>query len=131
MATKDMILGFKKTFNNKPTNFKEKILDGRKIHTIRIDKNNRWQSGKTIHFAYDTRTKNYDCFKIGQCISVQEIEILFDGSINVDGYALDRGDIKTLIKNDGFDNLMDFFYWFSEYGSTFKGKIIHWTNKRI
>lgn len=30
--------------------FKNLILDGTKIHTIRLDKTNRWKKGMKIHF---------------------------------------------------------------------------------
>ena len=39
-----MILSFK-------PQFKQKILDGAKIHTIRKDEANRWHIGRIIHFA--------------------------------------------------------------------------------
>lgn len=50
-----MILSFK-------PQFRQKILDGTKIHTIRDDPNDRWQAGKIIHAATGVMTKNYDCF---------------------------------------------------------------------
>ena len=65
-----MILSFNKKF-------KEPIETGTKIHTIRLDKPNRWRAGKTIHFATGIRTKNYDNFKVGRCMSFQYITISY------------------------------------------------------
>ena len=65
-----MILSFNKKF-------KVPIETGTKIHTIRLDKPNRWRAGKTIHFATGVRTKNYDNFKVGRCLSFQYITISY------------------------------------------------------
>ena len=129
-----MILGFKKQFVSK-------ILSGEKIHTIREDKHNRWETGKKIHFATGMRTKNYNCFKIGICKSVQKIEITYKGNkifVEIEGnppyiwiqYLKEKythPNILKLAKNDGFDNIDDFFKWFDK---DFTGKLIHFTNKK-
>ena len=65
-----MILCYKKFFPwGEPTNFKAKILSGKKKHTIRRDKNNRWITGRKIQHAHGVRTKNYDHFADGECKS--------------------------------------------------------------
>lgn len=123
-----MILGFKQQF-------KEPTLKGTKIHTIREDKHNRWKAGKIIHFATGVRTKNYNCFKEGVCVSVQTIEIkhnknvckVLSRTVIVDGRELEPTEILRLAKNDGFKTKNDFFDWFNK---DFKGKLIHWTNKK-
>lgn len=118
-----MILPFK-------PQFVPRILSGRKIHTIREDKTNRWKPGNKIQMATGVRTKNYNCFKTAVCISVQTIEIkYFMGCgkfpiIKIDGELLDENFELALFQNDGFDSREDFFSWFD---SDFKGKIIHWT----
>ena len=130
-----MILSFKQQF-------KQKILDGSKIHTIREDKPRRWKAGNSIQAATGVRTKNYDCFFEDSCKSTQKIIIEhFPGHVEIfiDGYIFGRAHhhglndiydwsncIEELAKNDGFDNLRDFFKWFD---SDFIGKIIHWTDK--
>ncbi|HMZ95354.1 MAG TPA: hypothetical protein PLD56_12610 [Chitinophagales bacterium] len=140
-----MNLGCKTEFSNgNPTNFESKILDGIKIHTIREDKTNRWEKGTKIHFATGVRTKKYKCFKIGECVSTQKIEFkwhnhnkgLVSESWSVQVF-IDGNDVTTeteiideLVKNDGFDNRKDFFEWQGWHKKNFKGKIIHWTNKR-
>lgn len=65
-----MILGFN-------PRFKKPINNGLKIHTIRLDKHNRWCAGKQIHFATGVRTKSYDNFKKALCTSVQYISISY------------------------------------------------------
>lgn len=121
-----MILGFK-------PEFQEPILKGTKIHTIREDKPNRWKAGNKIHYATGVRTKKYNQFKLGECVSVQQIEItrpiwseyLNDAVVKIDGKTLTKEQQQQLAYNDGFSNLLSFWLWFNE---DFKGKIIHWTD---
>jgi len=134
-----MLLGFKTKFpNTTPTNFKEKILDGTKIHTIRAG--NRWKPGMKIHYAIGVRTKNCDIFKIGQCISVQPIimryglrntiiEIMNGDKHSVTFFANTNEYMDALIKNDGFDNPYYFYQWFGlhDINCHFEGQIIHFT----
>lgn len=122
-----MILGFK-------PQFKEPILNGTKIHTIREDKNNRWKPGNTIQMATGVRTKNYNCFAKADCVYVQDIEIKWVKDkitqsrgviVYIDDVNITQTDlIDDLVKNDGFESRRDFFEWFK---NDFKGKIIHWT----
>ena len=127
-----MVLNFLKTFvvdgKRKQTNFVDKILSGEKIHTIRWDINNRWKVGNKIHFSTGARTSNYNCFKEGKCIGIQEIEITKEGIIYIDDCSLNhQTEFDELWLNDGFDSGHDFWAWFNQY-KPFKGKIIHWTN---
>lgn len=139
-----MVLSFK-------PQFKEKILSGSKIHTIREDAKNRWDSAKTIHFATGVRTKNYDNFKTEKRMSIQPVtiinrpyqmrgviihhnkcpnkEILLDrmqyfGKEQKNQKEIDDWLLK-FANNDGFDSLEEFFQWFNK---DFSGKIIHWTS---
>lgn len=125
-----MVLGFLKGFNvdgkRKQTNFEDKIKKGVKLHTIRRDEKGRWKEGRKIHFATDTRTNNYNCFKEGICNGIQIIRII-DRSVHVDGLKLKEDEIQYLSDNDGFDSIDDFWHWFDQY-SPFVGKIIHWTD---
>lgn len=139
-----MILGFKKQFV-------DPIKNGSKIHSIREDKHDRWKTGNIIHFATGVRTKEYNQFHEGKCISTQKIEIIYNNpfrqnpksscfivvedngdefkdmvvTVFVDGLPQARPYVMMLAKNDGFDSLEDFFKWFNK---DFKGKIIHWTD---
>lgn len=128
-----MILNFLKGFRGaggkrKQTNFRSKILDGTKLHTIRWDVKNRWYKGRKIHFSTGARTLNYECFKEGICTGTQQIEIL-GREVWVDNQWLSEDMVHELAINDGFDNIEDFWAWFDQY-SPFLGKIIHWTNIR-
>lgn len=140
-----MILGYKKIFPwGGPTNFKPKILSGKKKHSLRQDKNNRWKTGRKIQHAHGVRTKQYDHFADGECKSTQEIEILVSDKqikdsypiyfnknemiyfiIKIDTQILTLQKIKILAENDGFDCVYDFFQWFKK---GFSGKIIHFTD---
>lgn len=117
-----MILGFK-------SQFKPKILSGEKVHTIRIDANNRWKPGKIINFALGVRTKNYNQFALGRCTRVFEIIINPEFErvdiVTGQGYkCIFRGaGVLRFAKNDGFDSLEEFWKWFNK---PFEGKLIFW-----
>lgn len=123
-----MLLGFKHQFVNP-------ILEEIKIHTIRADVNNRWQSGKTIHMCTGLRTKDLNIFNIKPCISVQRIIIdtyhegiyLLKKTDSFPNNWLQPTEIEILSRNDGFKRLSDFWEWFrnDKYDGTYK--IIHWT----
>jgi len=125
-----MILNFLKTFivdgKRKQTDFEKKIKTGIKLHTIRHDASQRWISGCTIHFSTGSRTNNYHCFKMGECVSTQRI-VIRGREIWVDGKEFLLDEVEWLAINDGFENIEDFWAWFDQY-SPFEGKIIHWTN---
>lgn len=123
-----MILSFKKQF-------RDPILKGSKIHTIREDPKARWNAGRKIHMATGVRTKYYNCFLEQQCISVQAIQIHHHDyrdvggnyliKVIVDGKELDDFQLEEIAENDGFKSLGDFFKWFN---TDFQGRIIHWTD---
>ena len=119
-----MILGFK-------PQFVPGIRGLAKIHSIREDKHKRWKPGMKIHFATGVRTKNYDCFLIGRCQSVQEIEMSWTKGVSftfVDGKKLDSFKLQELFINDGFNDWGEVIEFFGY--NDFKGRLIHWTNKR-
>lgn len=116
-----------------------------KIHTIREDKNNRWKAGVMIDFFINTPTK--DMLRFAPTIpvvSIQTFEIKWYNTfgkkivrvfIDDKSFACVKFDVETIItgkilelaKNDGFDTIEDFF---ANFNKDFKGKIIHWTDKR-
>ena len=112
---------------------KPPILALTKIHSIRLDKHDRWKPGMKIHFATGARTKNYNNFLLGRCVSIQKISMLFDNEklfdhITIDGRTQLSAEIQQLARNDGFKNYRAFQEWFiNMYGEIFVGKIIHWT----
>lgn len=132
-----MILAFK-------PQFKDKILNGSKIHTIREDKLNRWKPGNSIHMATGVRTKNYNQFAERLCMAVEPFEIFYyplgtqtTALVVVNDMILGKAIwvnckltysnpyLNLLATNDGFASINEFFEWFD---SDFKGKIIHWTD---
>lgn len=121
-----MVIGFKHRFV-------EPILARLKIHTIRKDNHNRWKEGMKMHMATGVRTKMYSQFNEDTCKSVQKIEIirvsddLNETIVKVDGRVLSDDEVYQLARNDGFENLIEFWMWFAD---GFKGKIIHWTEYR-
>jgi hypothetical protein len=130
-----------------------------KLHTIREDKVNRWKAGRLIHFVVGNRTKKrFQFAPLVECVSVQElfIEIQGRGSMkriilfidNAHKASLSYDDSKNefgiipseknwvaekffteLAINDGFECLASFVKYFSKTPN-FKGKLIHWTDKR-
>jgi len=106
--------------------FKDKILSGDKIHTIRNDRNKRWTIGKKIHFVTGLRTKNQNQFKEGECLGLQKIVISsFHDAIFISDREMSDNEKWILARNDGFDCMADFYDWFNE---DFFGIIIHWTD---
>jgi len=144
-----MILGFTQRFpwgNN--TGFQDKIIDGIKKHSFRIDSHKRWKSGIKIQFATGVRSKRYNNFSDGECKCIQHVVIeeyclandnhsfLFIPSnsshiqqkkfrVIIDNRILHWTEIVKLSRNDGFDSPEDFFRWFY---NGFDGFIIHWTD---
>lgn len=105
-----------------------------KLHTIREDKNNRWQPGTMIDFFINARTKNMFRFAPRiPLVSLQTIEIktsfefMTDYEIVIDGRSLSLDEQVDLAHYDGFNTLYDFYVYFKD---GFQGKLIHWTDKR-
>lgn len=126
------------------TQFPAKILEGKKIHTIREDKHSRWKKGTLIHMVVKSRTPDQQQFTTCQCTGVQDIEIKYTDNrgaveIHIDGRHLGTWHrfmpmksvspekIIQLAVNDGFEGVKEFLNWFQR---DFKGKIIHWTGVR-
>lgn len=130
-----MILGFKEQF-------KAPILAGTKIHTIRADVKDRWQTGMRIHMATGVRTKHYECFcDAHKVVSMQEVEMYAyknDIAVYVEGKdglcPLPTGVLMRLAYSDGFNSLDEFKEWFlpvvAKADGVWKGKIIHWSDYR-
>jgi predicted HicB family RNase H-like nuclease len=117
-----MVLSFKKEF-------KAKILEGSKIHTIRTN-GKRWSVCRKIHFATGVRTKNYECFKEGFVTDIQYIKILPDTkqifiSAKNKFFELEKERVLQFCKNDGFETEKDFWEFFPV---RFDGVLIHWND---
>lgn len=117
-----MVLSFKEQF-------KQPILDGTKLHTIRADLYRRWVKGRKIHFATGVRTPKYNQFYEGVCTHVQAIElnphtrqILLEDE---EGEMVQMDDAyhDIFARNDGFSDKEELWKWFSK---PFEGVLIHW-----
>lgn len=97
-----------------------------KIHTLRIDKNNRWKEGMKIHFYLWNRTKRATCFGILPCTGVQTVMI---DARNKKVFLPDEDgreiDVSLIASNDGFANIEAFWEYFNK---TETYKLIHWTD---
>lgn len=122
--------------------FKDRILSGIKIHTIRTDSKKRWRKGLTIHFwrgnPRNTKasTKPHQ-FNEDNCKCIQKIEMTFypeTTEVNVDNRKLSADEVHELAIADGFDSVSDMRKWFvsnlAPETDTFKGRLIHWTKKK-
>lgn len=129
----NMILPFK-------PRFKSPILKGRKIHTLREDKHQRWAAGKTIHMATGVRSKEYNNFATKTCTGVQQIALQnnygnYQAALEVKPgltTLITEHDLNLVAINDGFDSLDDFMGFFFKNPYHTKGevimRIIHWTD---
>lgn len=116
---------------------KENILKGLKIHTMRMDRVNRWHEGRLIHHSTGTRSKDYECFLVNKCKGTQKVLLLLleeKGKhflkVTVDRKRLSQSEVELLAINDGFETLQDMIdFFFKDKDITMAGlKIIHWTN---
>jgi hypothetical protein len=110
-----------------------------KIHTIRKDSHDLWNTGRKIHMVVFNRTKNrFQFAPVLECKSVQRIEIEYINNGNeviivIDGthfynslLNINKG-IDMLAQNDGFISPLYFLTYFSD---NFSGKIISWINHK-
>lgn len=123
------------TYNAKES-FVKDILEGRKIHTIRADKNDRWHVGRKIHHWWRNprnRHLNPYCFLENACTGVQRIRFYkVRGQIGVaiEGTVLPIKIIKKVAANDGLTYEEFTNYFMPKNGEILEGKIIHWTDFR-
>lgn len=137
-----MYLKFKRHFDDgTPTDFKNKILKDKKLHTIR--KGCKWSKGMSIEMLFEIKdrafdeTAKYNHFNqqredLQAVVSIQTIEMEYnlangDISMRLDGVKVSKGIINAIIKNDGMSE-MQFKDFFFNYSNTFTGQLIHWTS---
>lgn len=135
-----MLLGFHQQF-------RDPILLGTKIHSMREDKTNRWKAGRDIHFATGVRTKACEIFMRDKCRATQKVQMTvtkiqrtpdkahYFAEIRIDGKDLGQIYCELLAKNDGFQSLSEMFAWFFDLNSlednipqSVTRKLIHWTD---
>lgn len=116
------------TFNLDPCILAEA---GIKIHTIRADAKKRWRVGMPIHFVVKNRTpQRFQFAPVLPVTAIQRIKIKWCENhelmvVWIDGRSLDKDQISSLARNDGFESIWAFAEYFDK---DFDGKIIHWTD---
>lgn len=119
--------------------FVDPIKNGLKTSTIRIDANNRWEKGKKIHFATDVNRRTYNNFLVGECKSIEIIELEYPEDkmtgnpfgtpiVKIDGFAIPHEEVTELAISEGYENKSGLISFLRNNGS--KGKIIHWTSNK-
>lgn len=112
---------FPKTHINagEPTNFKEKILSGEKIHTIRPETNKwkigdkismRYWEGKPYHSKQEIFCEKFEVFQLidlQMCICKNEIDWISSSSIEI------NSDIVSKIANNDGLTFKQFESWFT------------------
>lgn len=112
-----------------------------KLHTIREDKNDRWQPGTKIDFFINCRQK--DMFRFAPVLPVVRVQRVFMTylfndiiEISINGKQLHLpSQLLIFAINDGFDSWTDFFNYFypkimASKNEEYHAKIIHWTDLR-
>jgi len=123
--------------------FEEPIIKGAKIHTFRLDPNDRWKVGMPIQFYVNARTKQMRKFREdGECMRIQSIIIKIfsdelclivkaDHTKNGIVPVSDFIDKDKFIPNDGLKSECDFITCIKQLHpgkEILTGKIIHWTD---
>lgn len=113
-----------------------------KLHTIRRDEKDRWKAGNKINPVIKPNGRFSAGFQFAPtfpCISTQKIEMVYETNapnIYIDKQpfyyhtrrnTFGKDKMLELAINDGFNSVEDFFAYFN---TDFKGKLIHWTDKR-
>lgn len=103
--------------SGKPTLFKEQILEGNKLHTIRAERKRPTKAGDTLQLFTGLRTAKAKKFLTIPCLKVRHISIdLVDNSIMLDNTMLTFEQIEQLVRNDGFETIGSFYTFFkAEY----------------
>jgi hypothetical protein len=146
LKLKTFVLTVSKTFMKghprcgEATGFKDAVLQGKKIHTIRAGE--YWRkvidmvnAGKAILSVREWSGKPYASKQVEICqytkLGLQEFEFKWGiGCIEpfVDNNIINVDDFCDLAENDGLQK-HDFLSWF-KYPKPFKGLIIHFTDFR-
>lgn len=99
------------------TVFREKILDGTKLQTIRRKRKHDICVGDRLYLYWGQRTSNCEKLAESTCIKLQDFAINIEGVFFVDGTPLNSAQSEELAISDGFCNseeLRNFFV--SKYG---------------
>lgn len=127
-----MVIGYREVWprttkrHGQPTNFKAKILDGSKKHTMRsfsTSKQKKWNRVEFIHHAIKTRTALHENFRVQknpQKVQIVKMGFGISGNLYIGVYDSRWGTYRNLtdearlqlMLNDGFDSEEAFVDWF-------------------
>lgn len=127
--------------------FEQKILDGEKIHTFRLDPHCRWRAGMTIHHWMGSPRNprsNPRQFLVNECTGVQRASILRVAGTHVLPLSMGGGHVKELlilingkayideatmpiIDADGLTQAEFNDFFVPKPGIWWQGRLIHWT----
>lgn len=88
------------------TGFRESILSGRKIHTLRQSAGNRKTGDQVSLREWDGRPYASKQIEFARC------RILVD-QLTITGVPADSGEFGNIARCDGFDDPVDFANWFT------------------
>jgi len=115
--------------NIKTHGFKNKIIQGMKIHTIRRYRKRPFQIGDILFHYENWRSPKVEMFYENKCLYLADFifEFIGDkGRIKVNDKIIFGWDWYGIAINDGFDDFQQFKDYFIKSGLPFHGQIIGW-----
>lgn len=115
-----------------PSNFKDKIITGAKIHALKLDCAGFYRPGKEIVLCHPhNRGQPLNIIKEVGIVSIQDVEFIYERpgvpKVIVDGSKLGMLEIFALAANEGFATEAIFF---QVHQKSKKYKLVHWTEYR-
>jgi hypothetical protein len=114
--------------------FVEKILDGRKPHTIRRRRKHPTKVGDVLYLYTGLRTKNAVKFAEVRCCKILPIRVLRGAGVFLDGRELSIVETDIFARKDGFSDGWDFFDFFDQYPFEVLNsqlEVIYWEPKEL
>ena len=108
--------------------FKDKILGGAKLQTIRTVRKNPIKTGDKLYLYWKQQSPK-DCEKLGEatCTSVRHIQIMRNGYVMPYESQMVKVHLDTFAIADGFKDWNDLIQYFEKnYGLPFEGVLIQW-----
>ena len=110
--------------------FASKILDGTKIHTIRRQRKRPIKAGDNLfHF---TGQRTVKCIRLLENKCVYAVPIIIRENwlesilVYINKNLISYNEQVRLAKNDGFDDIVDFWLFFKRAGLPLCGQLIGW-----
>jgi hypothetical protein len=134
-----------KELAGQPTNFEQQVIDGEKLHTMRVG--THWHEGRRIHMNVHQRTKQQRQFNVGldylsTCRRVQLFHFWYlpSGRMYLTipdmkmSFSVEHPFVKHLARFDGLPSAEALFEWFRPLVMKLEplepliGQIIHWND---